>query len=146
METVVKTLVNHLDSRGSVTELLRSDDPCFAGFGQVYVSTINPGVVKGFYKHSKQTGHLTCVRGQIKLVLVEDRPDAAPAIEEHHLSPLSPKLVVLNPGVWYSWKAVGNAPALIVNVIDVPFDRDNPDTETKGPGTGLWNYCWRPLE
>lgn len=142
METVVKPLINHIDDRGSVTELLRSDDSCFAGFGQVYVSTVNPGFVKGFYKHSKQTGHLSCVQGQIKLVLIDDPDDDDTVIEEHHLSPLSPKLVVLKPGVWYAWRAEGMGPALVVNVIDVPFDKDNPDTERVSPYTDRWHYHW----
>ena len=39
-------LTQHCDDRGRVMEILRKDDPHFAGFGQAYFSSIYPGVVK----------------------------------------------------------------------------------------------------
>ena len=42
----VKKLKWITDERGKLMEILRCDDPAFDKFGQVYVTTCYPGVVK----------------------------------------------------------------------------------------------------
>ena len=39
------------DERGRLMEMLRCDDPIFKGFGQVYLTTAYPGVVKAWHYH-----------------------------------------------------------------------------------------------
>ena len=51
------------DERGHLMEILRSDDELFDKFGQVYVTTAYPGVVKGWHYHKKQTDHFAVVKG-----------------------------------------------------------------------------------
>jgi dTDP-4-dehydrorhamnose 3,5-epimerase len=50
----VKQLKWITDERGKLMEMLRSDDPIFQKFGQVYVTTCYPGVVKAWHYHKKQ--------------------------------------------------------------------------------------------
>src|SRR4030042_878008 len=100
MGAYVKKLQLHLDDRGYLYEILRSDDDCFDGFGQYYVSVTNTGVVKGFHRHFKQKDYVTCVYGQIKLVLIDERSEVA-EIEVFHLSPLDPKMVIIDPLVYH---------------------------------------------
>src|SRR5262245_22866795 len=61
------------DERGVLAELVRRDDPMFTKFGQVYMTTAYPGVVKGWHYHKIQIDNFSCVRGMIKLVLYDDR-------------------------------------------------------------------------
>lgn len=140
----VKKLKIHLDDRGYLYEILRKDDNCFSEYGQAYISAINPGVVKGFHRHFKQTDHVCCVQGQIKLVTIEvDSRDAAGAIiKEFHLSPLDPKLIIIPPEVFHGWMCIGNEQALVLNISSVPFDPDNPDEQRVDPHTNLWGYKW----
>ena len=35
------------DERGKIMHMLRADDPYFEKFGEIYFSTVYPGVVKG---------------------------------------------------------------------------------------------------
>ncbi|GAF82248.1 unnamed protein product, partial [marine sediment metagenome] len=42
----VKVLKVNIDERGRLMEILRSDDPIFEKFGQVYMTTCKPGFVK----------------------------------------------------------------------------------------------------
>ncbi|MGD9817888.1 MAG: dTDP-4-dehydrorhamnose 3,5-epimerase family protein, partial [Desulfomonilaceae bacterium] len=65
------------DERGRLMEIMRRDDAFFTGFGQVYVSTIYPGVVKAWHYHNRQDDRFTCVRGMVKAVMYDDR-DASP--------------------------------------------------------------------
>ena len=45
----IKQLKVHCDERGRLMELLRRDDKIFKKFGQVYMTTCYPGVVKGWH-------------------------------------------------------------------------------------------------
>ena len=57
------------DERGRVMEILREDEGLFLKFGQVYMTTTYPQVVKAWHYHKLQTDHIVAVRGMIKLVL-----------------------------------------------------------------------------
>ncbi len=73
----VKDLKVIPDERGSLMEMLRSDDPDFQKFGQVYITMVYPGVVKAWHCHKKQTDHFFCVGGMAKVVLHDTR-DGSP--------------------------------------------------------------------
>ena len=45
------------DERGWFMEILRNDDEIFQNFGQIYITTAYPGVVKGWHCHKKQTAN-----------------------------------------------------------------------------------------
>ena len=137
----IKKLDLHLDDRGYLYEMLRCDDDCFTQFGQAYVSAINPGVVKGFHRHFKQTDHVVCVAGQIKMALVRDYLGGF-EVEEHHLSPLDPKMVVIPTEIYHGWMCIGNEPALVVNFSTHPFDPNYPDEQRVDPHRNPWGYIW----
>jgi dTDP-4-dehydrorhamnose 3,5-epimerase len=69
----VKNLKVIPDERGRLMEILRCDDDMFVTFGQVYMTTTYPGVVKAWHYHRKQDDFITCVKGMLKLVLFDDR-------------------------------------------------------------------------
>ena len=43
------------DERGKIMHMLRSDDPYFERFGEIYFSMVYPGVVKGWHLHRLMT-------------------------------------------------------------------------------------------
>ena len=59
--------------------MLRADDPHFIDFGEIYFTSIYPGVVKGWHRHREMTLNYACIFGRIKLVLYDDRPGSATA-------------------------------------------------------------------
>jgi len=62
------------DERGWLMEILRCDDDIFQSFGQVYLTTAYPDVVKAWHYHKKQTDNFTCIKGMMKVALYDDRP------------------------------------------------------------------------
>lgn len=141
MNIQVKPLQIHLDDRGYLYEILRTDDSFFNGFGQYYVSAINPGVVKGFHKHSVQTDYVACVYGQIKLVLIDDSVSPV-QIQEYYLSPLVPKLVVIPPNIYHGWKCLSTEPAIVINAASHVHNKQNPDEIRIDPHENTWGYNW----
>ena len=64
------------DERGRLMEILRNDEDIFQQFGQVYLTTTYPGVVKAWHFHKIQDDFITCVKGMLKLVLYDGREDS----------------------------------------------------------------------
>ena len=70
---VLRELKAITDERGWLMELMRPDWEVFEKFGQVYLTTVYPGVVKAWHYHKKQTNHIICIRGMPKLALYDSR-------------------------------------------------------------------------
>ncbi len=66
---VVSRLRTFSDERGTVFRMLRYTDAHFSGFGEVYFSSILPGVVKAWKKHDRFAASYVCAAGRIRMVL-----------------------------------------------------------------------------
>ncbi|MFQ5767538.1 MAG: dTDP-4-dehydrorhamnose 3,5-epimerase family protein [Acidobacteriota bacterium] len=95
----IKSLVVHPDERGRLMEILRRDDEIFKGFGQVYVTSVYPGVVKGWHYHRRQWDQFAVVAGTVKMVLFDRREASATHGETMELYPGldQPMLVAIPP-------------------------------------------------
>lgn len=140
-EPVVKYLKTHLDDRGYLAEILRCDDPDFKGFGQLYISTINPGAIKGFHVHQRKTDYMTCVSGQVKLACIAPGDVYGSRPIEFHLNPMAPSLVIIPPGWWHGWMCIGSKEAILVNITTEAFNPLDKD-EHRIPFDYFDNYKW----
>jgi len=133
------------DERGRLMEILRSDDPEFEKFGQVYMTTTYPGVVKAWHLHRKQSDHICCVHGMIKLVVYDSRKDSSTygEINRFILGVHHPALIRIPPGVYHGWMCVSPEEAIVVNTPTEPYDYDNPDEERLDPHGDEIPYDWK---
>lgn len=97
------------DERGTVMHMLKSTDPHFSRFGEVYFTTIYAGGVKGWHRHEEMGLNYACVFGRIKLVLFDERAGSAThgQLTELFLGPDNYSLVVIPPMVWNGFKGMG---------------------------------------
>ncbi|MEJ5306742.1 MAG: dTDP-4-dehydrorhamnose 3,5-epimerase family protein [candidate division WOR-3 bacterium] len=140
----IKDLKYNCDERGRVMEILRIDDPFFTKFGQVYMTTNYPGVVKAWHCHQKQIDFVCCVKGMIKLVLYDMRENSKTYKElmEIFIGDFSPKLVVIPQGVYHGWKNIGEFESIVVSTISEPYNRENPDELRLPYNTDKIPYNW----
>ena len=119
------------DERGRLMECLRSDDELFIRFGQFYVTTTLPGVVKGWHAHHVQWDNIVCVKGMIKLVLFDERRGSPTEgrLDEFFIGEHQPMLVRVPPWVWHGWKCVSGDEAYIVNAPTEVYAHDAPDQD-----------------
>jgi len=112
------------DERGTVMHMLRSTDPHFTQFGEIYFSTVYAGVVKGWHRHREMTLNYACVSGRIKLVLYDDRPSSSTKGElvEVFLGPDNYSLVIIPPCVWNGFKGMSDPQAIVANCATHPHD------------------------
>jgi dTDP-4-dehydrorhamnose 3,5-epimerase len=112
------------DERGTIYHMLRVDDPHFVQCGEIYFTSVYPGVVKGWHKHREMTLNYACIFGRVKLALYDDR-DGSPtagAVLERFLGPDDHSLVVIPPGVWAGMKGMSEPFALVANCATHPHD------------------------
>jgi dTDP-4-dehydrorhamnose 3,5-epimerase len=132
------------DERGRLMECLRSDDELFVKFGQMYMTTTLPGVVKGWHLHHVQLDNIVCVKGMIKLVLYDGREDSPThaQLDEYFLGEHNPLLVRVPAGVWHGWKCVSAEEAFIVNAPTEVYAYDAPDQDELPHDTPSIPYDW----
>ena len=132
------------DERGRLMEALRSDDELFIKFGQAYITTAYPGIIKGWHYHTKQTDHFVIVKGMMKVVLYDQR-DGSPTkglINEFFMGEKNPILVTIPPGVVHGMKGIGTEPAMLVNVPTELYKYDKPDEYRIDPHENDIPYDW----
>jgi dTDP-4-dehydrorhamnose 3,5-epimerase len=117
------------DERGRLMEILREDDPFFAKFGQCYMTTGYPGIVKGWHYHRVQVDHFTCVKGMMKLVLYDAREDSPThgEVNEFFMGEHNPILVRIPNFVYHGFKTISEEEALVINIPTEVYNYEDPD-------------------
>jgi dTDP-4-dehydrorhamnose 3,5-epimerase len=117
------------DERGRLLEILRRDEEIFEKFGQVYVTTTYPGVVKGWHYHKVQTDNVAVVHGMLKLVLYDAREESPTKgeVNEFFLGIHNPMLIQVPKGVYHGWKCISQEEAIVVNSPSEPYNYEKPD-------------------
>jgi dTDP-4-dehydrorhamnose 3,5-epimerase len=112
------------DERGSVMHMLKRTDPHFREFGEIYFSTVYPGVVKGWHLHERMWLNYACLVGHVKFVLFDERPQS-PTKGELQVVTIGERnyaLVTVPPGIWNGFMGVDAKEAIVANCATIPHD------------------------
>ena len=144
----VKTLKVIPDERGKLMEILRNDDTLFRKFGQVYMTTAYPGVVKGWHYHKVQYDNFTCVGGTMKLVLYDARTNSPThqEINEFFVGLQNPLVVQIPPLVVHGFMAVGDQEVIVINVPTECYHHEKPDEFRVSADTKEIPYDWSRID
>jgi dTDP-4-dehydrorhamnose 3,5-epimerase len=132
------------DERGRLMEILRRDDNLFLNFGQVYMTTTYPNVVKAWHKHGKQTDNIACIQGMIKLALYDPRESSSTFKEtnEFYLGDQNPLLIQIPAGVYHGWMCVSREEAIVINIPTEVYNYEKPDEQRLDPHKNDIPYDW----
>lgn len=132
------------DDRGRHMDLLRRDDPDFQQFGQVYLTTTYPGVVKAWHRHQCHTENLVCIAGMVKVAMYDARPESPTrgCVDECFMGIWNPVRLTIPPGVYHGLKCVSTAEAMVINVPTEPFDPHRPDEQRLPADSTEIPYSW----
>ena len=129
-------ITRHSDDRGYLSEILRSDDPHFKKFGQVYLTTCRKGVVKAWHAHRVQTDNFFVIKGTAKIGLYDDR-EGSPTRGQYQVVVLGEEgdncLLVIPPLLWHGQMALSEM-SYLINIPSEPYNRENPDELRRGVG------------
>jgi len=141
---VVRKLKVIPDERGRLMEILRADDEVFKAFGQVYMTTAYPGVVKGWHYHKQQSDNMAVVKGMMKIVLYDGR-EGSPSygkVDVYFAGECNPILIHIPPFVYHGFKCVSQEEAIVVNTPDRMYDYQSPDEFRVHPHDNQIPYDW----
>jgi dTDP-4-dehydrorhamnose 3,5-epimerase len=130
------------DDRGKIMHMLRCDDPYFEQFGEIYFSTIYPGVVKGWHYHHKMALNYVCISGTIRLVLYDNRENSPTKgnLDEIYLGESNYLLVHVPPQIWNGFMGVGLTTSIVANCATLPHDPT--EIERLDPHHSFIPYDW----
>jgi dTDP-4-dehydrorhamnose 3,5-epimerase len=139
---VITPLKRIPDERGSVMHMLRCDWPVFQSFGEIYFSTVHPGVVKGWHLHHRMVLNYAVPIGRIKFVLYDDRAESPTKGEaqEIFLGEDNYQLVTVPAMIWNGFKGIGDETALVANCASIPHDPT--EIERMDPFNPAIPYDW----
>ena len=130
------------DNRGSVMHMLRSDNPIFKSFGEIYFSTINYNSIKAWHLHKEATLNYACVYGEVKLVLFDQRKNSETfgLYQEILLSLENYKLITIPPNIWNGFKGLNKDHSIIANCLNLPHNEKEMVREDHD--SNQFSYNW----
>ena len=127
------------DGRGKLLECLRADSKQFYSvdsheFGQAYVTTIMPGVVKAWHLHEEQADRMVLLRGTVRFGVVGPTVDAPyTVVLDLVVNDYDPQLIFIPEGFHHGFKNIGKCEAFVLNIPNKMYDYENPDEVRLGP-------------
>jgi dTDP-4-dehydrorhamnose 3,5-epimerase len=109
---------------GDVYRGMKKSDEGFAGFGEVYFSTILPNTIKPWKKHVQMTLNLVVPVGEIRFVLYDEREESPTRgnFMDVTLSLNNYYRLTVPPHVWMAFQGVGKDINLLLNVSNILHD------------------------
>lgn len=145
IEGVIKKKLNPiLDERGYLQECFRSDWPMFEKFGQTYITTAFPGVIKAWHYHKIQKDNMVCISGNAKIVLYDERENFSTKgeLNEIFFGEKNPLLISIPNNIWHGFKAIGNKMIIVLNCPTELFNYEKPDEYRLPYDTDKIDYNW----
>ena len=141
---IVKKLKVIPDERGRLMEMMRADDEFFEKFGQVYMTTAYPGVIKGWHYHKIQSDNMVIVKGMMKIVLYDSRESSKTyrEINEFFMGEHNPTLLHIPAGVMHGFKCISETEAVCINTPTEAYDYKKPDEYRVLPHSKEIPYDW----
>ena len=130
------------DNRGKVMHMLRCDDEIFNKFGEIYFSTIFFNKIKAWHLHKESTLNYSCVKGEVKLVLFDNREKSPTKgiIQEIILKPKEHSLITIPKNIWNGFKGLDKEESIIANCLTLPHNED--EMVRIEPNDKLIKYNW----
>jgi dTDP-4-dehydrorhamnose 3,5-epimerase len=117
---VVRDLVKHLDDRGWLSELYRTDEveqqyhPVMS-----YISMTHPGIARGPHEHVDQADLFAFIGpSDFKVYLWDNRP-SSPTYRKRQTvfaGENAPRTIIIPPGVVHAYRNVGGKTGMVVNL------------------------------
>jgi len=140
----VKKLKVMPDERGRLMEILRADDEVFEKFGQVYMTTAYPGVVKAWHYHKNQADNMAVVKGMMKIVLYDNRKSSSTRgeVNEFFVGEHNPILITIPREVYHGFKCISDEEAIVINIPTNTYNYKSPDEYRVDPHKNSIPYNW----
>lgn len=96
---------------------------------QVFQVFVNPGGISAWHTHLTTTDRLFINHGLVKIVLYDARKNSSTykRLNVFRFGTIRPALVIVPPGVWHGVENISDESSLILNLVDEPYQYEDPD-------------------
>ena len=107
---------------GDVLHALKNSDYGFNGFGEVYLSWVEHGVIKAWKCHQHMTLNLVVPLGEISFVFhIKDQENC---FRTENIGEEKYVRLTVPPGIWFGFQGRGSSQSLLMNLADMVHDPD----------------------
>ena len=121
---------------GDVMHGLKKSDNGFNGFGEVYFSWVEQGVIKAWKCHQRMTMNLVVPKGEVSFVF--HLTNQKNSFLTENIGEERYVRLTVPPGIWYGFRGRGSGQSLLMNLADMAHDPDEILRET----TSEFIYNW----
>ena len=141
-DVVISPLKIISDDRGKVMHMLRKDSKVFRSFGEIYFSTIFNKSIKAWHLHKKAILNYACIKGEVKLVLFDDRKKSKSfgKYSEYILTPNKFFLITIPPFIWNGFIGIDREESIVANCISLAHDEN--EMVRKSYNDKYFSYNW----
>ena len=105
---------------GDVLHAIKKSDNGFNGFGEIYFSWVEQGVIKAWKLHKRMTMNLVVPLGKVRFVFHLANPQNVIRVESIGME--SYARLTVPPGVWFGFQGEASGNSLLTNVADMVHD------------------------
>ena len=140
IKDVVTTKLDIIDTLGGdVMHAMKESSVGYAGFGEVYFSQVDKGVIKAWKRHKKMTLNLAVPVGEIRFVLFDDREVSNTQFQEIIISKGNYCRLTVPPMVWMGFQGLSESGSMLLNIADIEHDPDEVDRKEMSEINYNWN-------
>lgn len=111
---------------GDVLHGMKSTDPGYLNFGEVYFSFIEEGAIKAWKRHLLMTLNLVVPLGEIAYAFFDEKG----TIREERVSESRYVRITVPPGIWFGFKGLHSPYSIVMNVADMVHDPTEVERKT----------------
>ena len=123
------------NSKGNITKLISKNSYNYHKFGELYISKINYGKIKGWKKHTKMKMNIFVISGKVQFVFYFEKKNR---FQKIILDNYKTGIFIPN-NVWFSFKGLSKLEENLVMNFSNIIHKDN---ESINKNLNLINYKW----
>jgi dTDP-4-dehydrorhamnose 3,5-epimerase len=134
----VTTLAKVVTNGGDVMHAMKSSDANYKGFGEVYFSWIEQGVIKAWKCHNKMTMNLICPLGEVRFVF--QSPVSKDEFRVENIGEEKYVRLTVPPGIWFGFQGQAKDRSLLANIADIAHQEEEVTRRKKDAILFNWDF------
>src|SRR3989344_7582878 len=142
---IIKRLLVHKDDRGNFREILKVSEGMMPSIKQISMSTTKPGIIKAFHWHKFQDDIFYAVKGNVKVVLYDPRPESRTHGKTQVIfmgEDYESHIALIPRGVYHGYQVIGSKDAEMLYIMNNEYNASLPDEERVDQDDPRVNFNW----
>jgi dTDP-4-dehydrorhamnose 3,5-epimerase len=118
---ILSPLKKIINPKGDIFHVIKKSDSGYAGFGEVYISTVHFNQIKGWKKHTQMLCNFVVPIGSVKFVLIDKRENSNTfnLVNEFILSPENYNRLTVPFNVYFGFQGLSKNINQIINFANI---------------------------